>query len=118
MTHSSDTVLGKISGLLSLTVPVGLFVALKWLRGAKKLFQSVSIECGIPEDCDRQLAELERIQSELIRHAHTEMIALTLLALALLLLWFRYTRTRVPKWTKYLLIASGAASLAACGLRW
>jgi hypothetical protein len=118
MTDSLYNRLQGISGFLSIAAPVSLFVALKWLRGPKNVFQSVSIVCQIPEDCDRQLAELRGAQSELIRHAHNEMIALTLLALALLLLCFLFTRTGVPKWTKYLLIAYVAASLAACWLQW
>lgn len=118
MTDSPYKRLRGISAFLAIAVPVSLFVALTWLRGQKNVFQSVSIGCQLPEDCDRQLAELGRAQFELIRHAHDEMIALTLLALTLLLLCFLFTRTRVPKWTKYLLITSVVASLAACWLQW
>ena len=118
MTDSPYNRLRGTSGFLAIAVPVSLFAALKWLRGPKNVFQSVSIVCQIPGDCDRQLAELRRAQSELIRHAHNGMLALTLLALTLLLLCFLFTRTGVPTWTKYLLITSVAASLAACWLLW
>jgi hypothetical protein len=118
MTDSSYGRLRGISGFLGIAVPVSLLAALKWLRGPKNVFQSVSIVCQIPEDCDRQLAEIRRAQSELIRQAHHKMLALTLLALAVLLLCFLFTRTGVPKWTKYLLITSVAVSLAACWLQW
>jgi hypothetical protein len=118
MTDSPYSRLGWIFGLLGIAVPAILSLALKWLRGPKNVFQQVSILCASPEDCDRQLAELTRAQSELIRHAHIEMIALTLLALTLLLLCFLFTRTVVPKWTKYLLKTAVVASVAACWLRW
>jgi hypothetical protein len=105
---------------LSIAVPVSLFVALKWLHGPKNVFQQVSIECQ--SDCNEKLAEklaeLRSAQSELIRHAHKEMIALTLLALILLFLCFLFTRTGASKWTKYLLITSVVVSLAACWLQW
>jgi hypothetical protein len=118
MTDSPYNRFQGISGFLGIAVPVSLFAALKWLHGPKNVFQSVSIVCQIPEDCDRQLAVLRSAQSELIRHAHNEMLALTLLAITLLLLCFLFTRTGVPKWTKYLPITYVAASLAACGLQW
>ena len=122
MTDSLYDRLVRISGLLGIAVPVSLFVALKWLRGPRNIFHQVSILCGTSEDCDTKLAELKRAQSdaqsEVIRRAHTEMIALTVLALTLLLLCFLFTRTGVPKWTKYLLIASVVASIAACWLQW
>jgi hypothetical protein len=118
MTDSPNNRLRGIPGFLGIAVPISLFVGLKWLRGPRNVFQSVSIGCQIPEDCDRQLAELGRAQSELIRHAHDEMIALTVLALTLLLLCLLFTRAGVPKRTKYLLITSVVASLAACWLQW
>jgi hypothetical protein len=109
----------RISGFLGIAVPVSLFAALKWLRGPKNVFQFISIACQIPEDCDKQLAaQVGRAHSELIRHTHNEMIALTLLAFTLLLLCLLFTRTGVLKWTKYLLITSMAASLASCWLQW
>jgi hypothetical protein len=118
MTDSPYNRLRGISGFLGIAVPVSLFVALKWLRGPKNVFLNVSIVCQLSEDCDRQLAELQRAQSELLGHAHNEMIALTLFALTILLLWFLFTRTGVAKWTKYLLITYVVASLAACWLQW
>ena len=118
MTDAPYSRLRAISGLLGIAVPVSLFVAFLWLRGPKNVFQFVSIGCQIPEDCDKQMAELRRAQSELTRHSHNEMIALTLLGLTLLLLCFLFTRAVVPKWTKYLLMASVVASLAACWMQW
>ena len=103
---------------MGIAVPVSLFMALKWLRGTENVFLQVSIGCGIDEDCERQLAELRRAQSDRILHAHNEMIGLTLLALILLLLCFLFTRTGAPKWAKYLLVMSVVASLAACWLQW
>jgi hypothetical protein len=118
MTDSLHNRLRGISAFLGIAVPVSLFVALKWLRVPNNVFLQVSILCQFPEDCDKRLAELRRAQYEPIRHAHNEMLALTLLALTLLLLCFLFTRTGVSKWTKNLLITSMVASLAACWLQW
>jgi hypothetical protein len=118
MTDSPYNRLERISGLLGIAVPACLFVALKRLRGPKIFLNLSGVACQIQEDCDRQLAELMRAQSELIRRPHIEMIALTLLAVALLFLCLLSIRTHVPKWTKYLLMTSVVASLAACWLQW
>jgi hypothetical protein len=119
MSDSPYSRLEGISGLLGIAVPVCLLVALKWLRRPTNAFLNVTgVACQIQEDCDRQLAGLQHAQSELIRHTHNEMIALTLLAVALLFLCLLFTRTRVQKWTEYRLITSVVASLAACWLQW
>jgi hypothetical protein len=118
MTDSPYNRVREIFWILVIAVPVSLFVALKWLRGPTNFLNVTGVACQIQEDCDRQLAELRRAQSEPIGHAHNEMIALTLLALTLLFLCFLFTRTGVPKWTKYLLLTSVVASLAACWLQW
>ena len=97
-------------------IPAGLFIALKQLHEPKHSFQFVSIVSQSPEEPAATMAEMARTQATLIRRAHIEMIALTLLVLALL--YFLFSRNLVPKQMKYLLVASAAASLAACWLQW
>jgi hypothetical protein len=107
---------GKALAILATAIPAGLFIALRQLHEPKHSFQFVSIISERPEEPAATLAEMARTQAELIRRAHIEMVALTLLVLALS--YFLFTRTRVLKQMKYLLAASAAASLAACWLQW
>jgi hypothetical protein len=119
MTDSPYHRVRGIFWILAIAVPISLFVALKWLRGPTNVFLNVSgVACQIQEDCDRQLAVLQRSQSGLIRHTHNEMVALTLFAVALLFLCLLSIRSHIPKWTKYLVITSVIASLAACWRQW
>lgn len=119
MTDSPSKRLGRISAPLGIVVLVLLFVSLKWLRGPKNVFVFASIVCQIPEDCYKQQAKLTaqiaEAQSKLMR-AHSEMIGLTLVALAFL--YFLFSRNGIPAWTKYLLTTAAAASLAACWWQW
>jgi hypothetical protein len=59
---------------------------------------------------------MAREDAALINRAHSEIITLTLVAL--ILLSFLFSRSGIPKWTKYLLVSAAAASLAACLLEW
>ena len=66
MTDSPYNRVRGIFWILAIAVPVSLFVALKWLRGPTNVFLNLSgVACQIQEDCDRQLAGLQRAQSEL-----------------------------------------------------
>jgi hypothetical protein len=105
----------KVVGLLALVIPLSLFVALKWLHEPKFAFHQVSIVSNSPDEPAATLARVVRDDAALIRRAHTEIIALTLLALVLVSFLLVL---RVPKWTKYVVIASALASIAACWLQW
>jgi hypothetical protein len=107
---------GGVFGILGIVIPVSLFLALKRLHEPKIPFHFVSIISESPEEPHATLAELARAESALIRRAHIEIIALTLFAL--ILLFFLFSRSGIPKWTKYLLITAAAASLTACWLQW
>jgi hypothetical protein len=104
-----------VFGILGILIPVGLFIALKGLHEPKG-FHFVSISSDSPEEPHATLAELARAESALIHRAHIEIIALTLLAF--ILLCFLFSRSGIPKWTKYLMITAAAASLAASWLQW
>jgi hypothetical protein len=105
----------KIVGLLALVIPLSLFIALRWLHEPKFEFRALSIASNSPDEPAATLARIARDDAALIERAHTQIIALTLLALALLS--FLLT-VRVPKWTKYMVITSAVASVAACWLQW
>jgi hypothetical protein len=107
--------LGKVVGVLALVIPAMLFVALKWLHEPKFAFHEVSILSNSPDEPAATLARMARDDAALIRRAHTEIIALTLLALVLL---FFLLTMRAPKWTKYVVVTSAVASVAACWLQW
>jgi hypothetical protein len=104
-----------VVGILALAIPLTLFIALRWLRGPK-LFRNVSIVSQSPDEPAATFARMARDDAALIRRAHGEIIVLTLLAL--ILLSFLFSRSGIPKWTKYLLVSAAAASLAACWLQW
>jgi hypothetical protein len=106
---------GKIVSLLALAIPLILFVALKWLHEPKFPFHQVSILSQSPDEPAATLARMASDDAALIHRAHTEIIALTLFALALLSLLLTM---RAPKWTKYVVMASAVASVAACWLQW
>jgi len=105
----------KIVGLLALVIPLSLFVALRWLHEPKYAFHQISIVSNSPDEPAATLARIDRDDAALIKRAHTQIIALTLLAVAVLS--FLLT-LRVPAWAKYMVVASAAASAAACLLQW
>ena len=107
---------GTVVGILALAIPLTLFIALRWLHEPKALFRPVSIVSQSPDEPAATLARMAREDAALMRRAHSEMIVLTLVAL--ILLSFLFTRSGIPKWTKYLLSSAAAASLAACLLHW
>jgi hypothetical protein len=106
---------GRVVGILALAIPLTLFTALSWLH-VPKLFREVSIASQSPDEPWATLARMAREDAALIRRAHSEMIALTLVAL--ILLSFLFSRSGIPKWTKYILVSAAAASLATCLLQW
>jgi hypothetical protein len=105
----------RVVGILALVIPLTLFVALRWLHEPKIAFREVSILSQSPDEPAATLARMARDEAGLIRRAHTEIIALTLLALALLSFLFML---RVSKWTKCMVITSAVASIAACWVQW
>jgi hypothetical protein len=107
---------GTVLGILALAIPLTLFIAMRWLHEPKIAFRQVSILWQSPDEPAATLARMAREESALIRRAHLEIIALTLFALTLL--YFLFNQTSVPKWTKYLAIASAVASFAACWSQW
>jgi hypothetical protein len=106
---------GTMVGILAVAIPLALFIALRWVH-VPKLFRQVSIVSQSPDEPWATLARMAREDAALIRRAHSEMIALTLVAL--ILLSFLFSRSGIPKWTKYLLSSAAAASLAVCLLQW
>jgi len=107
---------GGVVAILGIVIPVSLFLALKLLREPRIFINySISVQGG-QEEFEARLAELRREESAVILRAHTELIALTLLAL--ILLYFLFSRSGTPKWTRYLLIAAAAASITASWLQW
>jgi hypothetical protein len=104
-----------VVAVLGIVITASLFIALKLLH-EPRVFLNVSIIAQSQEEFEARLAELGREQSAVIFRAHSEMIALTLLAL--ILLSFLFSRSGIPKWTKYLLSSAAAASLAVCLLQW
>jgi hypothetical protein len=106
---------GSVVAILGIVIPVSLFIALQGLH-VPKLFRNVSISSQSPDEPWATLARMAREDAALIRRAHSEMIALTLVAL--ILLSFLFSRSGIPKWTKYLLSSAAAACLAACLLQW
>ena len=102
-------------GILAVAIPLALFIALRWVH-VPKLFSQVSIVSQSPDEPWATLARMAREDAALIRRAHSEMIALTLVAL--ILLSFLFSRSGIPKWTKYLLSSAAATSLAVCLLQW
>jgi len=119
MVHAENPTPSKGSGMvvaiLGIVIPLTLFIALSWLH-VPKLFRNVSISSQSPDEPGATLARMAREDAALMRRAHSEMIVLTLVAL--ILLSFLFTRSGIPKWTKYLLSSAAAASLAACLLHW
>jgi len=107
-----NTLSARNLAVVAVIVPAGLFIVLKQLQEPKSVFQAVSIASADSREPAATLAEMARAQADLIHRAHTEMVALTMLGIALLLFLFNRHRT------KYVLIASAAASLAACLLNW
>lgn len=107
----------RARGAVAVVIPARLFIALKQLH-KKSPFQSFVIGWQRPEEEAAALEKLSRAHSLVIRRIHGEMIELTLVALAFLLLCFLLTRTGAQKWTTYLLITAVAACLAACWLQW
>jgi hypothetical protein len=103
---------GRVLTIVAAVIPAALFIALRQLHEPKILFQEVLIMSQDPHEPWATVAEMARAQAELIRRAHIEMVVVTVLGLALL--FFLFNRNR----TKYLLIASAGASLAACLLNW
>ena len=74
----------RVVGILALVIPLTLFLALRWLHEPKFAFRPVSIVSQSPDEPAATLARMARDEAALIRRAHMEIIALTLLALALL----------------------------------
>jgi len=107
---------GTVLGILALAIPLTLFIALRWLHEPKIAFRQVSIVSESPDEPAATLARMAREESALIRRAHVEIIALTLLALTVLYLLFN--QISAPKWTKYFAITSAVASVAACWSQW
>jgi hypothetical protein len=107
---------GSVVAILGIVIAVSLFIALKALHEPNPPFQQVSIIAESDEEFKARLAELSREESAVIFRAHTELVALTLFAL--IVLYFLFNRSGIPKWTKYLLIAAAAASVVACWLQW
>jgi hypothetical protein len=107
---------GRVFGLLGILIPACLFVALKQLHEPKFRFRFVSIASQSPEEPGATLAKISQADSALIRRAHIEIIVLTLFALILLSCLFN--QSGIPKWTKFLLVTTAAASVAACWLQW
>lgn len=98
--------------VVAFAVPAAAFLILKQLHEPKNLFQAVSIVSQDPGEPWATLAELARTQAAVIQRAHIEMVALTALGIALLYFLFHRNRTR------YVLMASAAATLAACWFSW
>ena len=101
---------------MAAVIPLYLFVVLRWLRQPEFKFRQVSIVSQSPEEPAATLARMAREELALSPHAHIEMIAVTLFALALL--YFLFRQTGVQKWTKYSVITSAVVSGVVCWSLW
>ena len=111
----------RIVALASLSLAVVATVAQRLLHQSTILFAQIDVVGLTPKEMNEQAQEkihqFEMYYLEpLKRRVHIETIALTLFILVLLFILYR--RKGNPSWTRYVIMASAAASAAGCFLAW
>jgi hypothetical protein len=106
----------KLVALVSVSLAFVSAVAERFLYRARHIFQNVSIagpnQAWIEAELARQTRQFQAHQ----RSLQAEMIAVTVVACGLLCFLFR--QRGVPRWTRWVIVACAASSVAGLFLAW
>ena len=111
-----SNLLGTMAALVGIILAAAIFTVRQWNPPV-----SVSIDVsGTAQETNLRLAEIEREQADKMQHLnriiHTEMAALSLLFVVVLVFAFR--DDRLPRWSRDILLMCAGVIVVGCFTRW
>ena len=116
-TAGNSNLLGSMAALVGIILATAIFTVRQW---NPPVSVSIDVASATAQETNLRLAQIEREQADKMQHLsriiHTEMAGLSMLFAVVLVFAFR--DTRLPRWSRDILLMCAGVIAVGCFTRW